>query len=82
MNSRLERIWKIFTDLPRTGKIGIALWLIGYPLTLAGIILFVSGHYLLGAALYFLPYFEGNLGILLAGKEIVSSVRNEFFRKG
>jgi hypothetical protein len=81
MNRRLKRIWKIFLNLPRKGKIGIVLWLIGYPISLAGTILFLNGNYFLGTILFVIPIFEGNLGMILVGKSAISSIRKEFFRK-
>jgi hypothetical protein len=81
MNRRLKRIWKIFVNLPRRGKIGIALWLIGYPIGLTGMILFLGGNHFLGTVFMIVPYIEGNFGMLLAGKSVISSIRKEFFKK-
>ena len=81
MNRKLKRIWKIFTDLPRKGKIGIVLWLLGYPIGSTGAILFLSGNHLLGTILLIIPVFEGNFGMALAGTSVISSIRKEFFKK-
>lgn len=81
MREKLKRVWKIIKDLPRIGKIGIFLWIIGGPIGTAGIILLAMGHIQLGAILFFIPMIEGNLGIVLAGKATIVAIKNEFFPK-
>ncbi len=78
MNRKLDRVWRIFRDLPLLGKVGIFLWLIGYPITLAALVLISLGHHLMGAIVFFIPWIEGNMGVALAGKEIVSAIKREF----
>jgi hypothetical protein len=81
MKEKLRRIWKVVKNLPRIGKIGIFLWAIGYPIGTVGIILLAMGHYEIGIILFFIPWIEGNLGMVLAGKGAITSIKKEFFSK-
>ena len=81
MREKLERIWNVVKNLRTKGKIGVFLWLIGYPIGFAGIFLMATGYHQIGFILFLIPFFEGNLGMVLMGKEVILSIREEFFRK-
>jgi hypothetical protein len=81
VRKRLERIWRIIKKLPKTGKIGAFLWLIGYPIGFSGVILLAMGQYPLGIILIAIPVVEGNLGIILMGRGIFTLIKKEFLSR-
>lgn len=81
VKDRIKSVIRIVKNLPLRGKVGFILWIIGFPIGFTGSVLLLKGKIFWGSFLFLLPIFEGNLGIVLMGTEVLKAIKKEFKRK-